>query len=322
MPMMEMFDRGITHADGPVPRQALDRRHHAAGPGRRRPARHRDLATHLLPLEEAPHGYEIFQKKEDGCVKVRAPAVSARAHAAGHAVVLVIGASSGIGRATRPAAGPQPAPASSSPRARRRPWRDGQATACGRGAPRVLVRPDRRLRRRRRGRAVRRGASTRFGRVDAVVHSAAVVAYGRLEDVPGEVYDHALEVNLLGTVRRRARHGAAAVPRTGRWPTVLVGSLLGQDRHAVHELLRRREVGRPRPRPARCGSRPRRARRPRQPRLTRRRQHPGLRPGRQLHRPRRAAAAAGGPAGEGGPRRRRARSSDRAGRPPSGWPTR
>jgi threonine dehydrogenase-like Zn-dependent dehydrogenase len=29
-----------------------------------------DLATHHLPLTEAPHGYEIFQKKEDGCIKV------------------------------------------------------------------------------------------------------------------------------------------------------------------------------------------------------------------------------------------------------------
>jgi threonine dehydrogenase-like Zn-dependent dehydrogenase len=29
-----------------------------------------DLATHRIPLEEAAHGYEIFQKKQDGCVKV------------------------------------------------------------------------------------------------------------------------------------------------------------------------------------------------------------------------------------------------------------
>jgi threonine dehydrogenase-like Zn-dependent dehydrogenase len=28
------------------------------------------LATHRLPLEEAPHGYEIFQKKQDGAIKV------------------------------------------------------------------------------------------------------------------------------------------------------------------------------------------------------------------------------------------------------------
>lgn len=29
-----------------------------------------DLATHHLPLEDAPHGYEIFQKKQDGAIKV------------------------------------------------------------------------------------------------------------------------------------------------------------------------------------------------------------------------------------------------------------
>ena len=29
-----------------------------------------DLATHKLSLEKAPHGYEIFQKKQDGAVKV------------------------------------------------------------------------------------------------------------------------------------------------------------------------------------------------------------------------------------------------------------
>lgn len=28
------------------------------------------FATHVLPLDEAPHGYEIFQKKQDGAVKV------------------------------------------------------------------------------------------------------------------------------------------------------------------------------------------------------------------------------------------------------------
>ena len=29
-----------------------------------------DLATHLLPLSEAPRAYEMFQKKEDGAIKV------------------------------------------------------------------------------------------------------------------------------------------------------------------------------------------------------------------------------------------------------------
>jgi len=29
-----------------------------------------DLVTHRLPLDDAPRAYEMFQKKDDGCVKV------------------------------------------------------------------------------------------------------------------------------------------------------------------------------------------------------------------------------------------------------------
>jgi len=29
-----------------------------------------NFATHRLPLDEAPHAYEIFQKKQDGAIKV------------------------------------------------------------------------------------------------------------------------------------------------------------------------------------------------------------------------------------------------------------
>lgn len=29
-----------------------------------------DLATHRMPLDEAPHGYEIFQKKQEGAIKI------------------------------------------------------------------------------------------------------------------------------------------------------------------------------------------------------------------------------------------------------------
>jgi hypothetical protein len=35
-----------------------------------RPPAHQDLATHVLPLEQGPHGYKIFQKKQDGCITV------------------------------------------------------------------------------------------------------------------------------------------------------------------------------------------------------------------------------------------------------------
>jgi len=29
-----------------------------------------DIITHRLPLSDAPHGYEIFSEKKDGCVKI------------------------------------------------------------------------------------------------------------------------------------------------------------------------------------------------------------------------------------------------------------
>ena len=70
MPMMEMFDRGITHADGPVPREALDRRDPAGrhgGRGRARPG----VAGHApAAARRGARGYEMFQEKADGCVKV------------------------------------------------------------------------------------------------------------------------------------------------------------------------------------------------------------------------------------------------------------
>jgi len=70
MPMMEMFDRGIQLRMGqahvkrwvddilPVVADASD------------PLGVLDLTTHQVPLAEAPHMYEVFQKKQDDCVKV------------------------------------------------------------------------------------------------------------------------------------------------------------------------------------------------------------------------------------------------------------
>lgn len=70
MPMLRMFDKGITlrmgqaHVkrwiDDLVPLVTDDSD----------PLGVMDLATHRLPLDQAPHGYEIFQKKQDGAVKV------------------------------------------------------------------------------------------------------------------------------------------------------------------------------------------------------------------------------------------------------------
>ena len=70
MPMMELFDKGVELRMG----QAHVRRWtdeimplllddaDPLGTG--------DLVTHRIPLSDAPLGYEIFQKKEDGCIKV------------------------------------------------------------------------------------------------------------------------------------------------------------------------------------------------------------------------------------------------------------
>jgi threonine dehydrogenase-like Zn-dependent dehydrogenase len=70
LPMMEMFDRGITMRMGQchVRRwtddivQVLDQADDVLGL--------ESLATHRVPLAEAPRMYDTFQKKQDGCVKV------------------------------------------------------------------------------------------------------------------------------------------------------------------------------------------------------------------------------------------------------------
>ncbi|PWR10338.1 glutathione-dependent formaldehyde dehydrogenase [Micromonospora acroterricola] len=70
MPMMEMFDRGIQlrmgqchvrrWTDEMLPLLARDDD----------PLGVEDLRTHRMPLAQAPQAYEMFQKKDDGCIKV------------------------------------------------------------------------------------------------------------------------------------------------------------------------------------------------------------------------------------------------------------
>jgi threonine dehydrogenase-like Zn-dependent dehydrogenase len=69
LPMMELFDKGLQLRMGQahvrrwvdliLPLLVDDD-----------PLGTEDLATHRLPLDQAPHGYEIFQKKQDGAIKV------------------------------------------------------------------------------------------------------------------------------------------------------------------------------------------------------------------------------------------------------------
>lgn len=66
----------------------------------------------------------------------------------------------------------------------------------------------------------------RFGRIDGVVHAAAVAAYGRFEDVPAEVFDATHDTNLLGTANV-ARCALAQFRSQGGGNIVFLGSLLG-----------------------------------------------------------------------------------------------
>jgi short-subunit dehydrogenase len=66
-----------------------------------------------------------------------------------------------------------------------------------------------------------------FGRVDAVVHAAAVLAYGRFVDVPRDVFDKTILTNITGTANV-ARRSLAEFTRQERGSFVLIGSVLGK----------------------------------------------------------------------------------------------
>jgi threonine dehydrogenase-like Zn-dependent dehydrogenase len=69
-PMMDLFDKGVTLRMGQahVKRWVDDILPLLTGDDD--PLGVDDLVTHRLPLEEAPHGYEMFKNKDDGCIKV------------------------------------------------------------------------------------------------------------------------------------------------------------------------------------------------------------------------------------------------------------
>ena len=69
LPMMDLFDKGVTLRMGQAHvKRWVDDILPLLGDDD--PLGTEDLATHRLPLAEAPAGYELFQKKEDGCIKV------------------------------------------------------------------------------------------------------------------------------------------------------------------------------------------------------------------------------------------------------------
>jgi len=66
----------------------------------------------------------------------------------------------------------------------------------------------------------------REGRLDGVVNCAGVVAYGRLEELPASLFDAVVETNLLGSAHV-LRHVLPHLRSQRRGSVVLVGSMIG-----------------------------------------------------------------------------------------------
>jgi threonine dehydrogenase-like Zn-dependent dehydrogenase len=69
LPMMDLFDRGVQIRMGQAHVRQWIEDIMPLLTGDDDPLGVEDLATHKLPLDQAPHAYEIFQKKEDGAIK-------------------------------------------------------------------------------------------------------------------------------------------------------------------------------------------------------------------------------------------------------------
>jgi short-subunit dehydrogenase/carbon monoxide dehydrogenase subunit G len=95
-------------------------------------------------------------------------------------------------------------------------------------------------------------AADEFGRGLAIVHSAAVVAYGNVEEVPAEVMTGVVNTNVFGTIAV-CRAAMDAFRRTGGGHLVVIGSLLGEiatpymsayvlSKWAIHGLVRTLQI--------------------------------------------------------------------------------
>lgn len=139
-------------------------------------------------------------------------------------VLVVTGASSGIGRATAVQAAAEHAHVVLMARGERS--LTAAARECdeaGAGSTMVLVADvgD--------DGAVRKAVADvleRHGRIDAFVSNAGVVSYGRTEEVPAEVFDGVLRTNLLGAANV-ARHVVPVLRRQEHGALLFVGSVIG-----------------------------------------------------------------------------------------------
>jgi NAD(P)-dependent dehydrogenase (short-subunit alcohol dehydrogenase family) len=140
-------------------------------------------------------------------------------------VTLVTGASSGIGRATAISLAERGAALHLL--ARRRDELERTAEQCrARGASAAHVVVADVTDREEVEEAVRKIVAD-HGRLDAVLHAAAVVAYGDFVDIPPEVFDRVQATNIVGSANV-ARAAMRQFHAQGRGDLVSVGSVLGK----------------------------------------------------------------------------------------------
>ena len=151
--------------------------------------------------------------------------VPTSSHPGSPETVLITGASSGIGRATALELAGRGARLVLVAR-ERETLEKAAAEAREAGADEVLVQPADVLDEEA-VRAAVEAAVEQFGRLDAVVHAAQVMAYGKIEDVPREVFQTVVDTAVHGTATV-ARVVLPVFRRQGGGDLVVVNSLLGQ----------------------------------------------------------------------------------------------
>jgi NAD(P)-dependent dehydrogenase (short-subunit alcohol dehydrogenase family) len=137
------------------------------------------------------------------------------------AVVVITGASSGIGRAAAHGFAREGAQLVLAARARS-PLED-VAQECG-GEPLVAptdVRDEEAVQ------VLAARAVERFGRIDVWVNGAGVMVYGRFEDIPADVFRQVIETNVLGQVHG-ARAALAEFRRRGKGVLINMSSVWGR----------------------------------------------------------------------------------------------
>src|SRR3954447_10538098 len=139
-------------------------------------------------------------------------------------VIVITGASSGIGRATAHRFAELGARLVLA--ARSTETLEEAAAECRQAGAETLVRQTD-VTAEEQVQALARAAVERFGRVDTWVNNAGVIAYGHFEDMPSEVFDGVIRTNLLGQVYG-ARAALAQFRRQGSGVLINLSSVWGR----------------------------------------------------------------------------------------------